>query len=263
MRMGWAQQTPDVQATWLAEATCLVLQAHVHVDAAFLDGAPNLMLLATPSVGFDNIDAVECGRRGIYVTNGAGSITETTADLALCLLLGCMRHLGANHMIVKGGPEAHGNKWFIGEQLGDDPTNKILGVVGFGRIGQALAQKCRAAFNMEVIFYDAFHVQSAVVGARKVGSLEELLRTADVVSVNSVLDASTLGAFSHEQFAMMKKGAYLINAARGPLIDEDALAAVRAHACHMRRRCRLINQFQLSGRLTGTFCSACARIMHG
>ena len=80
-------QAPEY-AQWLAEAHGLVMFSHTHIDAEFLDRAPNLQIVCTPSVGFDNIDAVECAKRGIYVTNGAGSITETTADLALCLLLG-------------------------------------------------------------------------------------------------------------------------------------------------------------------------------
>eukprot|EP01047_Picozoa_sp_COSAG01_P070130 COSAG01_NODE_10547_length_2135_cov_1.246071_1_plen_209_part_00 len=181
-----------------------------------------MMLLATPSVGFDSIDASECERRGIWVANGAGSITDTTAELALCLMLGCMRHLGANHQMVAEGAKSHKGRWYIGEKLGDSPLNKTLGVVGFGRIGQSLAEKCRVAFNMRVIYYDAFHVQSAVTGAQSV-TLEELLRDADVVSINAQLDESTHHLISHEQLALMKPGSYLINAARGPLVDENAL----------------------------------------
>jgi glyoxylate reductase len=158
VRLGWAQQSDDVQAEWLAECHAIVLQSHIHVDGAWLDRAPNLGIVLTPSVGFDNINAPECASRGIYVTNGAGSITETTADLTLCLLLGACRRLGVNHMAVVAGPAASASSWFVGAGgLGDDPgnyfggPNKILGIVGFGRIGQALAQKCRAAFNMDIV----------------------------------------------------------------------------------------------------------------
>ena len=125
-------------------------------------------------MGFDSIDAVECAKRGVWVTNGAGSITETTADLALCLMLGASRHLGSNHMEMKMDPAASSSNWFGGpEGLGDDLTNKTLGVCGFGRIGQNLAQKCRVAFNMRILYYDAFHVQHGVTGAEQV-SFEEL-----------------------------------------------------------------------------------------
>ena len=206
-----------------------VLFSHVHVDAAFLDTTPNLQIVFTPSVGFDNIDAVECARRGIYVTNGAGSITETTADLTLCCLLGACRRLGVNHMAVVEGPSASRESWFIGVGgLGDDPgdyfggPNKILGVIGFGRIGQALARKCHAAFGMDIIFHDINNIKTPVAGARQV-SLDELLATADFVSVNSVLDDSSRHLIGKVELAKMKKGSYLINAARGPLVDEDAL----------------------------------------
>ena len=225
VRLAWAQEPEDVQAEWLAEAHGLVMFSHTHIDAEFLDRAPNLQIVCTPSVGFDNIDAVECAKRGIYVTNGAGSITETTADLALCLLLGACRRLGANHMAVVAGPEASQPTWFVGAGgLGDDPENKVLGVIGFGRIGQALAHKCRGAFNMEIIYYDPFHIQNTVVGARQMDTLDELLETADFVSINSVLDDSSRHLIGKEQLAKMKKGAYLVNAARGPLVDEEALA---------------------------------------
>ena len=247
VRLAWAQEPEDVQAEWLAEAHGLVMFSHTHIDAEFLDRAPNLQIVCTPSVGFDNIDAVECGKcsrslcvffrgslkkrciyvtakRGIYVTNGAGSITETTADLALCLLLGACRRLGANHMAVVAGPEASQPTWFVGAGgLGDDPENKVLGVIGFGRIGQALAHKCRGAFNMEIIYYDPFHIQNTVVGARQMDTLDELLEAADFVSINSVLDDSSRHLIGKEQLAKMKKGAYLVNAARGPLVDEEAL----------------------------------------
>ena len=180
---------------------------------------------STPSVGFDNVDAVECARRNIWVTNGAGSITETTADLALCLLLGATRRLGANHMmVVEGTPKGSENrrKWFVGESLGAELTSKTLGVVGFGRIGQALGRKCQAAFNMRVLYFDAFHVQSGVTGAEAV-SFDELLAESDFISINSQLDASTHHMFGAAQFAAMKPGSFLVNAARGPLVDEEAL----------------------------------------
>ena len=217
-------QPEDVQKQWLAEADGFVLFSHSHVDGEFLDGCPNLGIIFTPSVGFDSIDAVECAKRGVWVTNGAGSITETTADLALCLMLGASRHLGSNHMEMKMDPAASSSNWFGGpEGLGDDLTNKTLGVCGFGRIGQNLAQKCRVAFNMRILYYDAFHVQHGVTGAEQV-SFEELLRESDFISINSVLDESSYHLFGAEEFAMMKKGSYLINAARGPLVDEEALA---------------------------------------
>jgi glyoxylate reductase len=229
VRLGLAQQPDDVQAEWLAEANALVMFSHTHIDAEFLDTCLNLQIVLTPSVGFDNIDAVECARRGIYVTNGAGSITETTADLTLCCLLGACRRLGANHMAVVAGPEASARTWFVGAGgLGDDPgeyfggPNKVLGIVGFGRIGQALAQKCRAAFNMDIIFHDISHVSSHVAGARQV-PFDELLATADFVSINSLLDDSSRHLIGKVELAKMKKGSYLINVARGPLVDEDAL----------------------------------------
>jgi glyoxylate reductase len=229
VRLGLAQQPDQVQAEWLAEAHALVMFSHTHIDATFLDTTPNLQIVFTPSVGFDNIDAVECARRGVYVTNGAGSITETTADLTLCCLLGACRRLGANHMAVVAGPDDSAPTWFVGAGgLGDDPgeyfggPNKILGIIGFGRIGQALARKCRAAFNMDIVFHDINHVSNHVTGARQV-SFDELLATADFVSVNCLLDDSSRHLIGKAELAKMQPGSYLINAARGPLVDEEAL----------------------------------------
>jgi glyoxylate reductase len=191
------------------------------VDAEFFDAAgPQLRIVANHAVGFDNVDVPEATRRGVPVSNTPEVLTETTADLAWALLLAAARRIAEGDRFLRSR-----TPWIWGPQMmmGVDIHGKTLGVVGFGRIGQAVARRA-SGFGMKVIY-------SSSSGPRKVGGIdaehrefEDLLREADFVSVNVALNDSTRHLFGEEQFRAMKPTAVLVNTARGPVVDEAALA---------------------------------------
>jgi glyoxylate reductase len=191
------------------------------VDAEFFDAAgPQLRIVANHAVGFDNVDVPEATRRGVPVSNTPEVLTETTADLAWALLLAAARRIAEGDRFLRSR-----TPWIWGPQMmmGVDIHGKTLGVVGFGRIGQAVARRA-SGFHMKVIY-------SSSSGPREVESIDaehrefdELLREADFVSVNVALNDSTRHLFGDEQFRAMKPTAVLVNTARGPVVDEAALA---------------------------------------
>ena len=191
------------------------------VDAEFFDAAgPQLRIVANHAVGFDNVDVSEATRRGVPVSNTPEVLTETTADLAWALLLAAARRIAEGDRFLRSR-----TPWIWGPQMmmGVDIHGKTLGVVGFGRIGQAVARRA-SGFGMKVIY-------SSSSGPRKVEGIvaehrefDDLLKEADFVSVNVALNDSTRHLFGDEQFRAMKPTAVLVNTARGPVIDEAALA---------------------------------------
>jgi glyoxylate reductase len=191
------------------------------VDAEFFDAAgPQLRIVANHAVGFDNVDVPEATRRGVPVSNTPEVLTETTADLAWALLLAAARRIAEGDRFLRSR-----TPWIWGPQMmmGVDIHGKTLGVVGFGRIGQAVARRA-SGFGMKVIY-------SSSSGPRKVDgidaehrSFEDLLKEADFVSVNVVLNDATRHLFGEKQFRAMKPTAVLVNTARGPVVDEAALA---------------------------------------
>ena len=192
------------------------------IDAEVLDVAgPQLRVVANYAVGHDNVDVEECTRRGIVVTNTPDVLTAATADLAWSLILASSRRvLEGDRWIRAGMPWA----WAPGFMLGREITGKTLGVVGFGRIGQAVAARARA-FEMPVVYssrtrrHDA---ERALTAQHR--DLEGLLGQADVVSVNCALTQETRHLLGAEEFKRMKDTAVLVNTARGPIVDEAALA---------------------------------------
>ena len=179
IRTGLLSQDEETQRKWFGEAHAIIPAGLV--DAELLDKCPNLALVSCGAVGYDNVDAVECARRGVWVANAGGASIDTTSDTALMLMLNIMRRGAINHELVRASSLAQDVStrkwgWATGHSLGDDPEGKTLGIIGFGRIGQSLARKCNLAFGMKIIYYDVRHiVQSAVPTAVKV-SMEELLQ---------------------------------------------------------------------------------------
>jgi glyoxylate reductase len=189
------------------------------VDAALLDVSPNLKVVSNYAVGYNNIDVEACTTRGIPVGNTPGVLTDTTADFAFTLLTAAARR------VVEGVDYVIGGKWKTwGPKLllGQDIHGSTLGIVGFGRIGQAVAKRA-SGFDMRVIYYDPY-VEEAPVGidAESV-DLEMLLSTSDFVSVHVPLTEATHHLLSTEELAQMKSTAILVNTARGPVVDPDAL----------------------------------------
>jgi glyoxylate reductase len=195
---------------------CTILD---RVDGELLDACPGLKVVANFGVGFNNIDVAAATVRKIPVTNTPGVLTDATADMTFALLLAVARRLGEGERIVR----AH--KWTGWEPLqllGADVSGATLGILGFGRIGQAVARRAKA-FGMRVIYWNrsASH-KSDESGATQV-SFEEVLRQSDFVSLHVAYNSQTHHLLGEPQFALMKPAAFVINTSRGAVIKEAAL----------------------------------------
>lgn len=191
------------------------------VDEELLSKASALKAVSTYSVGFDHIDVKACTRRGVAVTNTPGVLTETTADFTLALLLASARRVVEGDAFMRAGKY---KAWDPMMFLGTDVHGKTLGIVGFGRIGQAVARRAKG-FGMKIVYFDTQRLFPEVEKQFDAQFLEldDLLRQSDFVSLHTVLDASTRHLIGEKAFALMKRSAYLVNAARGPIVDEKAL----------------------------------------
>jgi glyoxylate reductase len=193
------------------------------VDAELLTAAgPQLKIVANHAVGFDNVDVDACTAAGVLATNTPDVLTETTADTAFALLLAASRRIGEGERFLRAK-----TPWIWGPlmMLGQDVHHKTIGIVGFGRIGQAVAGRARG-FGMTVLYSDAVQLPAEVeaeTGASRVG-FDELLEHADFVSIHTNLTPETRHLFSTDQFARMKPSAVLVNTSRGSVVDEEALA---------------------------------------
>ena len=198
------------------------------VDDELLDAAgPRLRVVSNYAVGFDNVDVPACTRRGIPVGNTPGVLTETTADLAFALLMAAARQIAEADRYVRGG---HWRTWGPMTLLGPDVHGSTIGIVGFGRIGQAVARRARG-FGMTILYHDVAPLPEAVeaeTGAACV-PLPELLARADFVSLHVNLTADTRHLVDAGALRSMKRTAVLVNTSRGPVVDTDALVdALRA-----------------------------------
>jgi lactate dehydrogenase-like 2-hydroxyacid dehydrogenase len=194
------------------------------VDDEFLDAAgPGLKVVANYAVGFDNIDVAACARRGVAVGNTPGVLTETTADLAFALLMAAARRVPEGSRYVRDGKW---KTWGPLLLLGPDVHGSTIGIVGFGRIGQAMAKRAHG-FGMQILYHDVQEVPEAVtasLGATYL-PLEKLLAESDFVSLHVNLSPVTRHLINAESLAWMKPTAVLINTSRGPVVDQAALAA--------------------------------------
>jgi glyoxylate reductase len=192
------------------------------MDAEVMDAAGDgLKVIANMAVGYDNVDLDAAGERNVVVTNTPEVLNETTADTAFMLLLAAARRLGeAERLLRSGGWEA----WGPMQLTGPDVWGKKLGVVGFGRIGQAVARRARG-FDMEILYHDQYRNESVEkeTGVQYV-ELDELLRTCDFISVHTPLTDETHHLIGATELGRMKPEAVLINTSRGPVVDEAALA---------------------------------------
>jgi lactate dehydrogenase-like 2-hydroxyacid dehydrogenase len=193
------------------------------VNEELLENAPKLRIAATVSVGYDNIDVAACTRRKIVATHTPGVLDDTTADFAFALLMAVARRIVEGDAWMRAGTWPG---WNLDQLCGGDIWGKTLGIIGFGRIGRAMAKRSQG-FGMRVLYHDARRVTPEVereLHAQYV-ELEHLLAESDFVSVHVPLLAETRHLINAKTLSKMKRGAYFINTSRGPVVDEAALAA--------------------------------------
>lgn len=191
------------------------------VDAAVMDAAgPGLRVISNHAVGFDNIDVAAATARGIPVGNTPGILTDATADFAFALLMAAARRVAEGDRFVRAG---RWRTWGPELLLGPDVHGATLGLIGFGRIGQAVARRA-AGFEMRILYFDPTAPAADPALRAEAVDLETLLQEADFVSLHVPLTPQTRGLLNRETLALMKPGAILINTARGPVVDPAALA---------------------------------------
>jgi glyoxylate reductase len=209
----------------VAGADVVLTQLGDRVDEELLDAAgPQLRCVCNVAVGVDNVDLAAASRRGVAVTNTPGVLDDATADIALGLILAATRRLGEGERLIRSGrPWAWGMDFMLGRGLRD----KRLGIVGLGGIGARVAERARA-FGMTIAYNNRGEAPAAVTGPLEAERLEldELLAVADVLSLHCPLTAQTRHLIGAAELAAMKPTATLVNTARGPVVDEEALVAV-------------------------------------
>ncbi len=191
------------------------------IDQALLDACPDLRVVSNVAVGFNNVDVAACTRRGVVVTNTPDVLTDTTADFAWALLMATARRVVEADRYLR---EGRFQQWEYMTLLGGDVHGKTLGVVGFGRIGRAVARRAQG-FGMRVLYQDAVAADAATereLHATR-ADLATLLRESDFVTLHTPLIPETRHLINAQSLRTMKKTAFLINAARGPVVDEAAL----------------------------------------
>jgi len=224
---GWSVDTksgrkPDELARDLANADALIVRSATQVTAALLASAPKLRVIARAGTGVDNVDVPAATARGILVMNAAGANSISVAELAIGLMLSLARTIPAADASMKQG--VWDKKRFMGIEL----RGKMLGVVGFGRIGREVAARARA-FDMDVVAYDPFIASRAADAAGvPLVELDELLARADFITLHVPALPETRHLVNADRIARMKKGVRIVNTARGELIDDAALAAAIA-----------------------------------
>lgn len=198
----------------------LMLASHIKIDAEFLDATPNLKIISTVSVGFDHIDVDEATKRGVYVCNTPGVLTDCVAEVTWSLILSTYKRMSEAERFVRS------RKWtrafYATEFLGRDLRGKVLGIVGLGRIGIRVAEIAKA-FGMKVAYNDIIRQKNAEKLGIKYFSLEKLMATSDVISIHTPLRKDTYHLIDGSKIALMKKDAIIVNTARGPIVDEKAL----------------------------------------
>jgi glyoxylate reductase len=216
-RPGDDPYTTEELAALATDVDAIVCILTDRIDADVLRaGSPRLRVVANVAVGYDNIDVATANELGIAVCNTPGVLDETTADLAFLLILAAARRASDAARDLRGG------RWtgfHINDFLGVDVHNATLGIVGFGRIGQAVARRA-TGFGMEVLH----HTRTDTGMSGWMPDLDDLLRRSDIVSLHVPLQDGTRGMIDARRLALMKRTAILVNTARGPVVDEEALA---------------------------------------
>src|SRR5690606_35390744 len=200
----------------LADVEAVIVRSATQIDAAAIDAAPKLKVIARAGVGLDNIEVPAATARGIMVVNAPTSNIVFTAEQAVALLLAVARNTAVASAALKAG------EWQRSKYIGVEVAGKTVGVIGLGRVGVLFAQRM-AAFGTRLIAYDPYvqPARAAQLGVRLVG-LEELLRQSDFISIHATKTPETVGMIGARELSLVKPGVRIINAARGGIIDEQA-----------------------------------------
>jgi glyoxylate reductase len=212
----------------IADADALVCLLTDSIDRLTIDSAPGLKVIANVAVGYNNVDVAYARERGVVVTNTPDVLTDAVADFTWALILAITRRLSEGERLLRGGAWTG---WAFDQLLGSQLAGKQLGIVGFGRIGQAVAARA-SAFGLRVAYSSRHVVVMQDVGRRESWermSVDRLLNTSDIVSLHVPLSPETEHLIDRRALARMKRSAFLINTARGPIVDEEALAWALAH----------------------------------
>jgi len=192
------------------------------IDREIIDRARKLKIIANCAVGYDNIDVAYCREKGILVTNTPGVLTEATADLTWALILAVARRIPQADRFTR---EGRFRGWALDLFLGQEISGQKLGIIGLGRIGKAVARRA-LGFGLQIFYYNLNRLSEEEEKELQVTylPLDDLLKTADIITLHASLNPSTYHLINREKLVLMKKTAILINVARGPIVDEAALA---------------------------------------
>jgi len=218
---GAMRPTREELVARIGEKDGLVCLLTEKIDDEVLRAAPKLRIVANVAVGYDNVDVSACTKRGIVVTNTPGVLDETTADFAWTLMMAVARRLGEAERFARSG---EWKNWDLDQFCGTDVWGKTLGIVGLGRIGQAMARRA-AGFQMKVIYTGRKRALQEVEHAVRAEyrDLDAMLGEADFVSLHVPLLPETRGLFNAKTFSQMKPTSFLINTSRGPVVNEADL----------------------------------------
>jgi len=219
----WQEETPppkEIIIEKIKDCEGILTLLTDKIDAEIMDNAPKLRVISNYAVGYDNIDVKSATQRGIMVTNTPGVLTETTADLAFALILATARRIVEADKFTRSGKwKSWGPMLFLGR----DVYGATLGIIGLGRIGQAVVRRAKG-FNMKVIYYSRKRKEDV---ERELGveyrELHSLLKEADIVSIHTPLTEETYHLIGEKELSLMKPTAILINTARGAVVDQKAL----------------------------------------
>ncbi|MGH3794006.1 MAG: 2-hydroxyacid dehydrogenase [Pseudonocardiaceae bacterium] len=208
--------------TALHEADVVLPTVSDRLSAELFEGELRTRFLGNFGVGYNHIDVEAAARAGVVVTNTPGVLTDTTADTAMTLLLMIARRAGEGEREVRSG---RWTGWRPTHLMGADVTGKTLGIIGMGRIGVAVARRAHFGFGMPVFFYDSADVEPphGIPGARRVGTVDEVLAAADFVSLHMPGGGENTHLLNAARLARMKPTAFLVNSARGDVVDSAAL----------------------------------------
>jgi glyoxylate reductase len=221
----------DELAAAMADADVLVPTVTDSIDAGLIAGSPpRLRLIASFGAGIDHIDLAAARARKIMVTNTPGVFTDDTADMTLALILSVARRLNYGGRVLRSG---QWTGWAPSTMLGDRVGGRVLGIVGMGRIGQAVAHRARA-FGLEVVYHSRHRVAQALetmLGVRYEADLDALVASADILTLHCPATPETHHLIDARRIALMKPGAFIINTARGKIVEEEAMieALVSGH----------------------------------